>query len=166
MGACDSTEPEDLGNQSELVTRVILTLKTDGQADLTFEADDPDGDGIDFTIDDVNLDRNTVYTGLIIFEDNRNNLNITNEVRNEAEEHQVHYLPEEILDITVVTTDQDADGKPLGLAFTVTTLDATSGNMRVVLSHYDEQVKDGESLSDVSDVDITFPVVVGGVVGG
>jgi len=165
--SCDSTEPGTGGpGIGELITDVTISLQAEGEDAIVATATDPDGDGADFMIEDLSINRNTVYVGKIIIEDNINNLNITNEVRNDAEEYQIHYLPESSLAITAVVTDEDANGQPVGLEFTLTTGDATSGNLRVVLSHYDDSPKGGPTLPDESDLDLNFPVVVGGVVGG
>ena len=158
--ACDSTEPGDGPGEEELITKVTVTLTAGSAAPIVVVASDPDGDGSDFTIGDLNLDTNTTYSGEIKFEDTVNNEDITEEVEGEADEHQVHYLPSSALNLTVTATDQDSNELPVGLSFTLTTTDSSTGNLRVVLSHYDDSPKDGTTLSDESDVDINFPVVI------
>ena len=62
--------------------------------------------------------------------------------------------------VTVTITDQDDNGLPVGLNFTVEVSAgaAASGTLRVVLSHFDDDPKDGMTMSDETDVDVTFPV--------
>ncbi len=163
---CDSDDPDDDGpGEEELITRVTVTLTPmDAGAVVTAEATDPDGDGTDFQIDSITLTAGATYTGNIQVFDDLNNENITEEVEEEDAEHQFFYFPAGgVADrITVTYDDQDENGLPVGLSFTVavTAGDAATGTMRVVLSHYDEGPKDGVNLSDESDVDVEFPVTI------
>ena len=161
---CDSDDPdEDAGaGEEELITRVTITLTPPSGTPVVAVADDPDGDGAGFQIDDITLMANTTYTGAITVTDEINGEDITEEVEEEAEEHQFWYTPSENISdrVTVTINDTDSNGLPLGLDFTVAVSDggAISGTMQVVLSHYDEGPKDGVTQSDESDVDITFNV--------
>jgi len=157
--ACDSTEPDEGPGEEELITLVTVSLVSDAGT-LNFAASDPDGDGAGFTIDDMNLASNTTYQGSITFEDTVNGEDITEEVEEEADEHQVHYLPSSGLNLTAAINDTDSNELPLGLDFTLTTGDASTGTLRVVLGHYDDDPKDGTSLSDESDVDINYSVTI------
>ncbi len=165
FSGCDSEEPEDPVGESELITRVTLTLTPmGGGSALVAVAEDPDGDGANLTIDTIALTSNTTYTGTITFFDGINNEDITAEVDEEAEEHQVWYAISggAAGRVTVTTTDTDGNGLPLGLSFTVEVSDgaAATGTMNVVLSHYDEAPKNGTERSDESDVDIDFPISI------
>ncbi|HEX9658873.1 MAG TPA: hypothetical protein VGA18_01175, partial [Rhodothermales bacterium] len=62
--------------------------------------------------------------------------------------------------VTVTITDEDDNGLPVGLAYTVDVSagGAASGTLRVILSHFDEEPKNGTDQSDETDVDVTFPV--------
>lgn len=163
---CDSDEPDPIGaGEEELITKVTLTLTPEGGGTPVIAvAEDPDGDGTDFTIDDLMLVANTTYTGTIEVRDDVNGEDITEEVQEEADEHQFWYTVagDAASRITVTITDTDSNNLPLGLAFTVTVSDGPSavGTLNVVLSHYDEGPKDGTTRSDESDVDITFDVQV------
>ncbi|MEZ4696908.1 MAG: hypothetical protein R2832_10875 [Rhodothermales bacterium] len=59
-------------------------------------------------------------------------------------------------------TDTDENSLPVGLEFTVTVSSgaAATGTLNVVLSHYDDVVKNGTTRSDESDIDIDFPVTI------
>lgn len=163
--ACDSDEPTDGPGEEELITRVILTLTPmGGNADLIIEANDPDGDGAGFTIGSIDLTAGVTYTGTIAVRDDVNGEDITEEVEAEADEHQFFYIPggDAASRVTVAIDDQDGNGLPLGLEFTLTVSDGgdATGTMQVVLSHYDEGPKDGVNQSDESDVDLEFPVTI------
>lgn len=161
--ACDSTEPDEGPGEEELITKITLTLTAGGNT-VTASANDPDGDGNNFQIDTINLASGTTYTGSIALADEINNEDITEEVEEEAEEHQFFYTVGGAAAnrVTVTITDEDANGLPIGLAFTVAVSagEAVNGTMRVVLGHYDDDPKNGTDLSDETDVDVTFPIRV------
>ncbi|MBX3132560.1 MAG: hypothetical protein KF689_04100 [Gemmatimonadaceae bacterium] len=168
VSACgDSTTGP--GGEQELITRVTLTLTpTGGGAALTAYIDDPDGLGPippSAQVGDLNLVANGTYTGTILFE---NRLvappeNITEEVEEEAEEHGIIYTVSGATGTTVVINDTDADGKFLGLQYTVTA-GATPGpgTLRVVLCHYDDAPKPmtATSCAGDTDIDLTFNFTV------
>jgi len=163
--ACDSDDPDDDGpGEEELITRVTITLTPAGGTAVTASATDADGDGANFQIETITLAANTTYTGTIEVADDINGEDITEEVEEEADEHQFFYTPSAgIADrISVAIDDTDSNGLPLGLEFTVTVTDgaAATGTMQVVLSHYDEGPKDGVNMSDESDVDVAFPIEI------
>lgn len=167
FSACDSDEPDDGPGEEELITRVTITLSpSDGGADVIVEATDPDGDGADFQIGTLNLTANTTYTGSIIVFDDVNGEDITEEVEEEADEHQFFYVAggDAASRVTVTVTDQDGNALPLGIEFTLAVSDgaAAAGTLRVVLSHYDDGPKDGVNMSDESDVDVVFPITITG----
>lgn len=166
FAACDSTHPSDEGpGEEELITRVVVTLTGDGQT-VTATANDPDGDGVNLQIDAITLAAGTTYTGTI---DLLNDLasdpaeqDVSAEVEEEAEQHQFFFTVGGGIAgrVTVTITDQDDNGLPVGLHFTVNVSGggAASGTLRVILSHFDAQPKDGTTMSDETDVDVTFPV--------
>lgn len=167
--ACDSTEPEDEGaGEEELITRVVLTL-TDGGNTITATANDPDGDGVGIQTETLTLTSGTTYSGTIdLFNDTADEpdeMDIGAEVDEERDEHQFFFTYTGTQGgnrVTINVTDQDSNGLPVGLAFQVAVSGggAAAGNLNVVLSHYDDQPKDGTTRSDETDVDVTFPVVI------
>lgn len=166
--ACDSTEPDDDGaGEEELITRVVLTLQGGG-ATVTATADDPDGDGVDIQTETLVLQPGITYSGTLgLFNDTATDpaeRDIGAEVREEADEHQVFYTLNGFgQSVTLNISDQDSNGLPVGLNF-VMMVDETasgSGTLNVVLSHYDEEPKNGTDRSGETDVDVTFPVTVG-----
>lgn len=162
---CDSSEPdEDEGaGELELITTVTVTLTPQGGGQsVTAVANDPEGDGIGFTIGGLDLIANTTYTGTIAFRDDINGEDITAEIEEEDDAHQIWYTPggDAANRLTVTINDVDQNGLPVGLDFSLAVsmgAEAT-GTLNIVMSHYDEQPKDGVSLSDETDVDLTFPV--------
>lgn len=108
-------------NEEEVITTVRTTLTGGGQV-ITLTSRDLDGDGPNAPVVTVsgNLVAGTTYTGSTEFlnelEDPAED--ITVEVEEEGADHQVFYqLPSSIG--TVTYTDTDANGRPIGLNFTL-----------------------------------------------
>ncbi len=161
--ACDSTEPDEGPGEEELITKITLTLSAGGST-VTASANDPDGDGSGFEIDTINLASGTTYTGSIALSDEINGEDITEEVGEEAAEHQFFYTVggQASNRVSVTITDKDENGLPVGLEFTLAVSGggATNGTLRVILSHFDDDPKNGTDQSDETDVDVTFPIAV------
>lgn len=161
---CDSSEPDDDAGENELITEVTLLLTDPTGASVRAVASDPDGDGVDIMIDTLTIEAGVIYNGSIQFEDTVNGEDITEEVEEEADEHQVFYIWGGDLESrgNVVYDDQDNNNLPLGLRYVIQVggTASGSGSLNVVLSHYDDGPKNGTDRSDESDVDIVFPVVV------
>ncbi len=161
---CDSEVPdlEDAG-EKELITNVTISLSPEGGGqDIIAVANDPNGDGAGFVIDNIELTSNTSYMGTITVRDDVNGEDITAEIEEEGDEHQFWYTPagDAASRLTVTITDMDANGLPVGLEFTVAVSagGAETGTLNVILSHYDDAPKDGVTRSDESDIDLIFLV--------
>jgi len=188
--ACDSTDPSDdpVGSEQELISDVVLTLTPDdGSALVTANAvftEDGELDVQNAALD-LALASGMTYTGTIAFTNrfatDPAEQDISAEVRAEAAEHQVFYVP--LGDLASVVQIEYADdeaayasefadaslarpGVPVGLAFTLTTsagVTSTNGELRVVLGHYDERPKGEVETVDLipeRDVDVTFRVTL------
>lgn len=173
-------------DEQELITTVILSFTPSGGGTaLVFEFDDPDGDGGDApSIDPIDLPAGS-YTLAIGFENRLETPaeDITAEVADEAEEHQVFLTGSAVFGpasttanaaLTHAYADTDADGNPIGLANTITAA-AGSGNLIVTLRHLPPldgtPVKTADLAAQVaasglasiggdSDASVTFPVSV------
>ena len=87
-------------------------------------------------------------------------LGVAEEVIDEAEEHQVFYVPSSGLNATFTYEDFDGNGNPLGTLFTLEAGAASSGNLNVVLRHEPQKPNNG-TLGDAggeTDVSVTFNV--------
>jgi hypothetical protein len=162
--ACDSSEPDDEGvGEQEFITRVLLTFNGGGET-ITAEANDPDGDGTEFEVDTIVLTAGVSYSATTQVFDDINGENITEEIEDEAEEHQFFYTPGGGISgrVTVTVRDTDVNGLPVGLEFDLDDSgdQPAGGTLRVILSHYDEEPKNGTDRSDETDVDVTFPVTI------
>ena len=162
---CSDDDPPAPVNEEEVITTMTITLTAMGGSPITLESRDLDGDGPDAPVISVsdNLVANTVYAGTIILlnETITPEENITEEVEEEADEHQFFFNSTGAI-TDVDYGDQDDDGNPVGLIFTLSTGDAGTGSLTVTLRHEPKKPNDG-TLADAggeTDIAQTFPVTV------
>ena len=159
--------------EEELITTLVITLTpSGGGSPITVRFRDLDGEGGNAPVVDVlAVTAGTDYNGMVevLNETETPPEDITEEVEEEAEAHQfffetlggfsaaaVEYADKE----SDYGTNSGAD-HPVGLAFTLSVPDnAQNGQLRVILSHFDEAPKDGVNQSDETDIDVTFNVLV------
>ena len=159
---------DDPVNEEEVITTVTTTL-TNGATTITLTSRDLDGDGPNDPLVTVsgNLTANTVYNGETTF---LNELDtpaedITVEVEEEGEEHQVFYQIPSALG-TFGYTDFDLNAKPVGLTFTYTTGNAGTGNLTVTLRHLPNKSAAGVAAGNITnaggatDAQVTYPIVI------
>jgi hypothetical protein len=127
-------------------------------------ATDPDGDGVDLQITGLTLDAGMTYTGTLVVLDQINDEDVAAEILAEANEHQFFFTAGGGVAsrLVVTATDEDDNGLPIGLRFTLTVGagGAATGTLNVALSHFDEEPKTGTTRSDETDIDVTFPVTI------
>ena len=156
-------------NEEEVITTVTTTLVGGGQT-ITLTSRDLDGDGPNAPIVTVsgNLVAGTTYTGSTTFLNELESPaeDITVEVEEEGADHQVFYqLPSSIG--TVTYTDTDANGRPIGLNFTlVAGTSGSTGTLTVTLRHLPNKTATGVAAGDITnaggntDAAVTFSVAV------
>ncbi len=168
LAACndDPTDPD--GNDQELITSVELTLTpVGGGAAIVSTINDPDGFGPQDPSDqdaDIVLTPGVTYTGSVRFLDEQDPddvEDVTEEVRDEDDEHRVFYtvFGGGAIEVPLGSLDLDRNGVPLGLTFqlVVGAGAAGDGQLRVLLSHFDDEPKgNGLTPSDETDADVTF----------
>lgn len=180
--ACEAGEDGD--NEMEVITTTTLTFTpTGGGADVVAIATDPDNSG-DLMIDDITLSDAEDYTLTLEFFNDLEGEDITEEVEEEDDEHQV-FLTGSVISgpasdvagapLSHTYDDMDGDGDPLGLTNTIMTDGTGSGTLNVVLRHLPpeggtevkvaglaELVASGGfgSIGGENDVDIDFNVTV------
>ncbi len=170
LTACDSGEPDGPPNEEELITQVAITLTNDDDAgdSVTITGTASDGEVIDtFTPSRITLRPGATYSGTIALDDTINNVDITDEVRDEADEHLFRYSFQPASGGTVTLTDSESDyqsgGRDIavGLTFQATVASGASGTgtLSAVLYHFDDAPKTSSTAtSDEIDVDIAFPI--------
>lgn len=168
LSSCSGDSITDPAGEQEVISRVTLTL-TRGPLTAVSYIDDADGNGPgapSAQVGALNVAAGTSFEGEVRFE---NRLvtpveNITTEVLAEASAHRVFYTVAGA-GVTVNSTDLDPAGRPLGLRFTVAAAAGTPAGprtLRVLLCHYDTQVKPATAASCTvdTDIDVTFTLTV------
>jgi hypothetical protein len=187
LGACKDAEAPHGHDENEVITTVVLTFTpAGGGAALEFTWADPEDDGSP-VIDDVTLSDAADYDLTIQFinELASPSEDITEEVADESDEHQVFVLGSAVQGpatgdsagavITHSYDDTDGNGDPIGLANSVETIMPGSGDLQIVLRHLppenDSPVKTATLADDVAtgglsaiggstDADVTFDLTV------
>lgn len=169
--SCKKDEPEDpeIPNEEEVITTLIMTLTPDSSGnEIKLSFKDLDGDGGNnpvITIDTLQV--NTTYTAEIelLNETESPAEVITEEVEEEAEEHQFFY-DNTTSGLQVSYKDSDKDGNPVGLLTTVMTGDSTQGTLTVTLRHEPNKSAAGVAAGDITnaggetDIEVEFPIYV------
>jgi hypothetical protein len=163
--ACsDDDDDHDHDSEEELITTVKYTL-TNGSDVVILKFSDPDGeDGNDGTYSPSEpLTANTTYTGVVqlLNETESPAEDITKEVKEEGDEHEFFYTSN-VSGLAIIKTDLDDNNNPLGIETSVTTGEAGSGTLTIVLKHEPIKPNDGSSSSAAgsTDVDVTFNIVI------
>lgn len=155
-------------NEEELITTLEVRLFPLAGPHATFVFRDLDGDGgAPPVIETDTLLAGGNYVGSLFLANESvfPAVNITPEVVGEGEEHQVFYSFND-LDATFAYTDQDADGNPVGIAFSLTVGTAGEGAMTIILRHLPDKFASGVRLGNIAnaggetDIQVSFPVVV------
>ena len=168
FSSCNNDDPEVV-NEDELITTVTTTL-TAANSVITLKSVDLDGDGPNFPVVSVSgdLKANTTYNGRTTFlnESITPAEDITEEIREEGDDHQLFYQAPTAIG-TFTYGDQDEDGKPIGLVFTLKTGPvAASGALTVTLKHEPNKnasgvaTGDGTNAGGSTDALVTFQVKV------
>ena len=169
---CDPGDPEphDHDHEDELITTFTYTLTpTDDSPPVILYFQDLDGDGGEEPKQSVtgSLKTNTTYAGIasLLNEDEDPAHNVSEEVKEEAEEHQF-FFNSSLSDVEVTYNDADENGNPLGLETSLKTGVAGAGTITITLLHEPEKtasgVKEGsiDNAGGSTDLQVTFNIVV------
>lgn len=165
----DDVENPDNTNESEVITTVTMTLTPDGGGTpIVASYVDPDGDGGNPpTIESLALKSSTTYEVSVelLNESVTPPENITEEIKEEAADHQFYYEPAPASLLQVSNLDLDENNLPVGLTATVVSGAAGSGNLLVTLKHKPagegvaKAANDPKSKGE-TDIEINFPVSI------
>lgn len=155
----DDNTPEEV-NEEEVITTLRVSLA--GTAgNVLMQSVDLDGDGPNPPVVTVigDLAANSTYEGQVTFLNETEDPaeDITVEVEEESDEHQVFFTAGGDLEVTTTYSNFDDDGNPLGTLFTLSTGDMSMGNFTVTLRH--ELVKPNDGLASAggdTDIEVTF----------
>lgn len=171
FSSCKKKEenPQD-DNESELITTVKLKF-TEGGVARTFTFRDLDGAGGNTpVIDGINLNNGRTYTMEIELLDESNPakvVDITDEIEEEADEHQFFFTGSAVANLLTITyDDKDKSNRPLGLKNRVVTRSTGTGQLTVTLRHRPNKGASGVANGQIAnaggetDIEVTFNVTI------
>ena len=165
LSSCsDNHEDDDHDHEEELITTVTYTL-SNGADIVTLKFQDLTGGSIEDATYDVSgpLTANTTYTGSIqlLNETESPAEDITEEVQEEADEHEFFYASS-VAGVSITKTDMDSNGNPIGIGTALTAGNAGTGTLTIILKH--EPTKPNNGSSDAAggstDVEVSFLIEV------
>ncbi|WP_031426452.1 hypothetical protein [Flavimarina sp. Hel_I_48] len=176
----DDSIPEQV-NQEEVVTTMNVTLTGPSGNIVTLKSYDADGDGPkapELTVSGA-LAANTIYSGEVelLNETETPVENTTLEIMEENDEHQFFFSNSDALEVSFAyadtendydddPTNDDEDANPVGILFTLSTLEASSGTVSIVLVHQPDKDASGVVQGDRAnaggeeDFVASFPVTI------
>ena len=167
LASCSKdNETPEVVNEEELITTLTVTLVPEsGGNSIVLTTRDLDGDGPNEPVITIssNLTAGVTYIGSIELLDETKSPaeNITEEVEEEADEHQFFYTIGSGLDVTATTTNLDSEGNLLGTEFELTANAASSGSLTFTLRHEPTKPNDGlRSAGGETDIEATFAITV------
>lgn len=165
--ACEKTPI--IPNEEELITTLQYTLTPlDGGNSIVFSFQDLDGDGGNpASISGGVLEANKTYSGVLVLLDETQNPSedITSEILAEAAEHQF-FFESTIQDVTILYSDNDNNGNPLGINTTLTTKQTGSGTIKITLRHEPNKDALGVRAGNIAnaggetDIEVIFDINV------
>jgi len=156
-------------NEEEVINEIIVTLKDDANNTYTLAYKDSDGGGPlspVFTEDKLPANKSLTASIQLLNTLATPSENITNEVLEEADEHQFFYQFSGSGNPVVSYTDSDVNGKPIGIQFKLDTKSAYLGVLKVILRHQPNKEASGVASGDITnaggatDVDVDFNITI------
>lgn len=167
--SCSDDTPEVI-NEEEVITTMIIELTPNGGGDkVILKSKDADGNGSEAPkVEGGTLEANKTYSAVITLlnELESEPEDITEEVAEEADEHQFFYQANKITSTFTYAGANDADGNPVGINFTVVTGDAGTGSYVVTLRHEPNKIGEGVKAGDITnaggetDIQVIFPIEI------
>ena len=160
LTSCSDDDNPDPVNEEEVITTARLTLIPVGSGDtVVFQSVDADGDGPGAPANTVtgSINANSQYVGSVEFlnelEDPAED--ITEEVSEEDDEHQVFFSFTGGSNSTVTYSDADENGNPVGLSISFNSGSAATGNtLTLTLKHEPTKPNDGTAAGAGGETDI------------
>ncbi len=174
MGCKPENPPAE--NEEELITEVKLIFTSQSDATVvTALATDADGEGplpMEVTLNPI-LESQTLYYLDIEIKNTVNNIDLTEEIREEGAEHKFYFQftndlfssplgdgNTDLFDDPINYLDSDIDGLPIGLSTSWQTGNPMNGGtFRIVLKHQPD-VKSATASADVGETDIDLSWVL------
>lgn len=164
---CSSDDPTPI-NEEELITTLRVTFvgtgTTTGTVIATFTDLDGPGGNDPVITNPVTLQGNGTYSVSVEFLNEAESPaeDITEEVSEESDEHQVFFVVSNALNMSYQYSDTDSNNRPLGLSGFVTTAAASTGTLQVLLIHEPNKSAQGVANGDPTnaggetDISVSF----------
>lgn len=166
LSSCEK-DPK-IPNEEELITTVTYTLTpVSGGETVFFSFTDRDGDGgLSPVVVTGRPKANTVYNAVVgLYNESVSPIDtITNEVAEEALEHQFFYIFSDV-NTSYIYTDLDTENRPIGITTRVTTGAPSEGVVNIILRHLPDKSASGVSDGNITnaggetDIEVSFPVI-------
>lgn len=164
--ACEPEEPEVI-NEEEVITTLNYTLTSEDGSTVVLSFQDLDGDGGNApVISEGTLEANTNYSGSLELLNEQTDPvdNITNEIIEEAEDHQF-FFQSTVTDLNFTYNDQDTNDNPIGLMTNLSTGEVGSGTITITLRHKPSKsanlgIDDLSNAGGETDIEVSFNVDV------
>ncbi|WP_420601314.1 type 1 periplasmic binding fold superfamily protein [Flagellimonas sp.] len=166
----DDDTPEEVNEEETITTMTVALVPTSGTT-VTLSSRDLDGDGPNAPVIQVSgsLAENTTYSGTVVLlnETETPAEEVNEEIEGEAAEHQFFFAVGGNLNATTAYDDQESDyvsdetgenfttTNPVGIEFTLTTTDASTGTLTVTLRHEPKKPNNGTLADAGGETDIT-----------
>ncbi|AXG73597.1 type 1 periplasmic binding fold superfamily protein [Flavobacterium arcticum] len=170
LTSCSNDDDAVFVNEEEVITTLTATFTPAvGGETVTLTSRDLDGDGPDAPVLTVSGDfvTGTTYSGTVSFlnETESPAENISEEVYEEGDEHQIFFQQSGLGTFTYA--DTDVNGNPIGLSFNYQAADAaTTGALTITLRHEPNKAAEGVADGDITnaagstDATATFQVAI------
>jgi hypothetical protein len=162
ISSCKKEDNHD--HEGELITTVQVKLKDKSTNVINmYTWKDVDGDGGNTpVIQPITLSASKTYEVELDFLDESKNPaeDITEEIRAEADDHEVFYQLSNAL-VIITRTDKDTKNLPLGLKADLVTSGSGSATLTVILKHKPGTKAAGDNaIKGESDIEVSFPLTV------
>ena len=162
----DHDEAAHTHEQEVFTTMTITLVPSDGSSNIILQTEDLDGDGPNAPAITVSgkLKASNTYTGSIKWYNKTETPaeDMTPEIVEEKDEHQVFYTVGSGLTMTVSDLSKDSKGNTFGHTFSFKSLSASSGKLTVTLIHEPTKPNDGNvsTAGGATDIAATFDLVI------
>lgn len=170
FGHDDDDHHDDHDHDIITTVRVSLVEQTSSfMSDFVWEDIDGVGGNNPNRIDTIVVESGKTYTGMLTLANKAKtpSEDMTAEIREDADEHQVFYTLSSGVGSTpgtITVTDSDGRNLPLGLNFSWSVAQGGAGlpaTLKITLYHYDDKSdKNGIDPANETDLEVVFPVVV------
>jgi hypothetical protein len=163
FSACKKDDPKPVNEEEVITTFTVVLTPSGGGVPVTLKFQDQDGDGSMAPVTTVSgpLSSGKTYTGVITLLDESRAVvaNITEEVEEESDDHLFCFSVTGS-NLTVVASDSDSKGLPIGLTSTWVTSTAGAASVKITLRHQPGTKTGTCPGTGETDVEVNFNLTI------